>query len=455
MIHGVFKKCTKVKNTFSKIYLIPIQMPFNHHRKEGSSAIMKKIFFILCLFCVSLLLPVAAAAVGNISVNSTPPGAMVYLDGTSTGTITPAKIESVTKGSHIILLRLTGYRDYIQSVTVNNNQTTNISAILVLSPTAPPTISTITPAYGFNNSMVSITNLSGTGFSSGATVKITKAGQTNISATEVSVTSTKITCNFNLNGKTAGLWNVVVTNSNGQSATKSEGFEIRPPPAVITLSSITPNYGMNNSIVTITNLAGTGFLSGATIKLKKTGYNDIPGSVTSVVSSIKITGTFDLHGRTLGSYEVCVENGAMNSVCGLVFTVYSSDTPINGSIYIESYPSVALVYVSSDYKGKTPLTVYNVTPGTYTLLLQKSGYLDWSGLITVTAGNRTYVTPRLPPEVKETTAIITVPTKTTTETSTIKVPTVWPSATTTPASPVSILAILGAVGVGLIVLRKR
>jgi hypothetical protein len=38
--------------------------------------------------------------------------------------------------------------------------------------------------------------------------------------------------------------------------------------------------------------------------------------------------------------------------------------------------------------------------------------------------------------------------------STIKVPTPWPSATATPASPVSILAIIGAVGAGLIALRK-
>jgi hypothetical protein len=42
----------------------------------------------------------------------------------------------------------------------------------------------------------------------------------------------------------------------------------------------------------------------------------------------------------------------------------------------------------------------------------------------------------------------------TTSRSTAKVPTPWPSASATPASPVSILAILSAVGAGLIVLRK-
>jgi len=297
---------------------------------------MKKIFFILCLFSVTLLLPVTVSALGNISVTSTPAGATVYVNdinkGTTEGT-TAIVIEDIMTGIHTIVIQKAGYLNYTTTVTVNNNQTSTISAVLVLSPIVP-TISTITPASGFNTGIVSITDLSGTGFSSGATVILTKAGQTNISATIVSVTLTKITCNINLNGQTAGLWNVVVTNPDGQSTTKNGGFEIRAPSAAITLSSITPNFGMNNGIVTVTNLAGTGFLSNATIKLKKTGYNDIPGSVNSVVSSSKITGTFDLDGRTPGSYEVCVENSSTNSVCGLVFTVYSSDTPINGSIYI-------------------------------------------------------------------------------------------------------------------------
>jgi hypothetical protein len=418
---------------------------------------MKKIFFILCLLLVPLLLPVAASAVGNISVSSTPTGATVYVDNVNKG-MTAIVIENIISGPHTIVLQKAGYQNYTTSVTVNNNQTSNISADLVLSPTAPM-ISTITPAHGFNTGVVSITDLSGTGFSSGATVKLMKAGQTNISASGVSVTSTKITCNFDINGKTAGLWNVVVTNSDGQSTMKTEGFEIRTPSAAVTLVSITPNYGMNNEIVTITNLAGTGFLSGATIKLKKTGYNDIPGSVNSVVSSSKITGTFDLNARTPGSYEVCVENGATNSVCGLVFTVYSSDTPINGSIYIESNPSVASAYVSSDYKGKTPLSVNNLTPGTYTVLVQKSGYQDWSDRITVTAGNRTNVYSRLIAANSDSTAVTTVRTTTLTSTvtrkSTVRVPTTWPSASPTPESSMNILVIIGAVCLGLVVLRKK
>jgi hypothetical protein len=416
---------------------------------------MKKIFFILCLFSLILLLPVAVSAVGNISVTSTPAGATIYLDNVNKG-MTPTVIGNIISGSHTLVLQKAGYQNDTRTVTVTDNQTTPIAVVLVLLPAAP-TISTITPAFGYNTGVVSITDLSGTGFSSGATVTLTKTGQTNISATGVSVTATKITCNFNLNSKTAGLWNVVVTNSDGQSATKSGGFEIRTPSAAITLSSITPSYGMNDEIVTITNLAGTGFLSGATIKLQKIGYNEIPGSVTSVVSSTKITGSFDLGGRTPGSYEVCVENDATNTLCGLEFTVYSSDAPINGSIYIESNPSFASAYVGSEYEGKTPLTVYYITPGTYTVLVQKPGYDDWSDRVTVTAGNRTYVYSRLTSSetTTVTTAQTTTLTRTTTRTSTIKVPTPWPTNSPTPESSINVLAIVGAVCLAFVVLRKQ
>jgi hypothetical protein len=416
---------------------------------------MKKIFFILCLFILMLLIPVAASAVGNISVTSTPSGATIYIDNVNRGT-TSAVIENIISGFHTLVLQKAGYQNDTRTVTVNNNQTTMVAAGLVQLPAAP-TISTITPAFGYNTGVVSITDLSGTGFSSGATVTLTKAGQTNITATGVSVTATKITGNFNLNSRAAGLWDVVVTNSDGQSATRSEGFEIRTPSAAITLSGITPNYGMNDEIVTITNLAGTGFLSGATIKLQKTGYNDIPGSVTSVVSSTKITGSFDLGGRTPGSYEVCVANDATNTLCGLEFTVYSSDAPINGTIYIESNPSIASAYVGSEYEGKTPLTVYNITPGTYTVRVQKPGYDDWSDRVTVTAGNRTYVYSRL--SSSETTTVTTVPTatvtRTTTRTSTIKVPTPWPTASPTHESSINVPAIVGVVCLALVVLRKQ
>jgi serine protease len=234
---------------------------------------MKKIFFILCLFCV-ILLPVAASAVGNISVSSSPSGSSVYLDGTNTGTITPAKIENVAIGSHIVLLRLAGYQDYTQSVTVSDNATSTVSATLTA-----------------------------------------------------------------------------------------------------------------------------------------------------------------------------------------VMTTTTTEAITNGSIYVESNPSNAAVFLNTVYQGKTPVTLSNITHGDYRVVVQKTGYQDWSNRISVSIGTRTDVYATLSPEVTDTTVVTTIPTTTllkttTTIKSTAKVPTPWPSDTPTPASPVGIGVILGAIGTGFIVLRK-
>jgi hypothetical protein len=484
---------------------------------------MKKIALLAGLLVLFVLLPVAASAVGNISVNSTPSGATVYVDDVNKG-MTPIVIENIINGSYDIVIHKDGYRNYTTTVTVTNNQTTTVSATL----TATPAISGIIPSSGFNSSIVSITDLTGTGFSTGSIVKLTKKGQVNITATIVSVTATKIACNFDITGKPAGYWNVVVTNPDGQSATRTEGFEIKNALATATLSSITPNTGVVNSTVTITDLAGTNFLGTATIRLKRTGYNDIPGIVTTRTST-KITGTFDLNGRTPGSYEVCVLNDGINPVCALVFAItaqneannsisfysipsgakviintnYQGYTPliirpvpdgsyqvilqyagysdwsqnitVNGdaktvnatlsrspptdnSINFMSVPSGSKVFLGSMYRGDTPLTLYNITQGSYAVLVQKAGYQDWTDGINVTYGNRTYVVARLTAEAVGTTAITTVPTTTTTVKTTIKstakVPTPWPSDTPAPASPVGIGVILGAIGIIFIVFRK-
>ncbi len=96
-----------------------------------------------------------------------------------------------------------------------------------------PTIAGITPNSGYAGSVVQITDLAGTGFQNGATVRLTQAGQPDIAATGISVvSSSQIACTFDLAGRAAGAWNVVVTNPDGQSATLPQGFTVRTPVTV-------------------------------------------------------------------------------------------------------------------------------------------------------------------------------------------------------------------------------
>jgi PKD repeat protein len=99
--------------------------------------------------------------------------------------------------------------------------------INVTDTTQAPTVTGITPNTSINTTTVSITNLSGTNFAAGATVKLNRTGYADIAGTSVTIVSpTKITCSLNLIGKIAGQYNVVLTNPNGQIATLTNGFTV-------------------------------------------------------------------------------------------------------------------------------------------------------------------------------------------------------------------------------------
>jgi len=90
-----------------------------------------------------------------------------------------------------------------------------------------PTIDSVTPSAEENDQSVVPFSVSGSGFRSGVTVKLTSAGNPDINGTDISLeNSTTVSGNFDLNGAVAGSYNVVVTNSDTQSATLTNGFFI-------------------------------------------------------------------------------------------------------------------------------------------------------------------------------------------------------------------------------------
>lgn len=72
------------------------------------------------------------------------------------------------------------------------------------------------------------------------------------------------------------------------------------------ITNLTPNTGVNTGSVNITDLAGTGFATGATVKLRKVGQNDIVASNVTVLSSSRISCTFNLSDKETGSWDVMV-----------------------------------------------------------------------------------------------------------------------------------------------------
>jgi len=179
--------------------------------------------------------------------------------------------------------------DCQQGVSDPQNWTLTVAACV-------PSVSAITPATSNNHqTAVAITNLAGTNFVSGATVKLTRAGQPDIVATGVNVVSpAQITCTLNPFLVQVGQWKVVVTNPGGASSTENVFFTVTAGPAP-TVSLVTPANPTNCGNYSATIL-GTNYLTGATVQLELAGQPNIVGTSVVRVSATQLTAVFNLTG---------------------------------------------------------------------------------------------------------------------------------------------------------------
>lgn len=412
--------------------------------------------------------PIAVEALlrnNDASVNGTSGQVVTWTANPATGTFSAAT--SMTDAAGIAHVNYTTASSVGTSytITATTNLTTGTSTTITTVLGAPvsnaaPTIISITPSTGYNTSTVSITNLAGTSFNSTPMVSLIRSGSNPINASGVSATSTSIACIFDLTNKQAGLWDIIVTNPDGQSYTLANGFEVKSTSSSVTVTGITPSSSVTNKTVSITSLAGTGFTGTPTVYLKRSGYNNVAGTFT-LSSATLLTGNFNLTKVVPGDYQVCVVITGSDPVCGLTFTVNSMVTAANGTLYFKSSPTGANVYVNSIHRGTTPLYL-DVAPGSYIIKLQKDSYLDWADRVAVTSNNQTTVSADMTYQSSSTTAptptpliITTMATPKPAITSSRTVPTPWATAAATPESPVSIPAILGGICLALIVVSRR
>jgi eukaryotic-like serine/threonine-protein kinase len=264
-----------------------------------------------------------------------------------------------------------------------------------------------------------------------------------------------------------------LTIAEGSTVTVDYDFENAAPgksSITPTLSGITPSSGATDTVVSIRSLAGTNFASNAFIILKRPGSSPISGSITSVnAAGTQITGSFDLSDQDPGNYEVCVYNTAFIYACGLTFTITgpvtgSAIAGTDSSVYFETEPSGATVYLDNIEIGTSGFTYHDAVPGIHRVLIRKTGYKDYSGSVTVLDGKRVTFSAPLALLDEETTVATTaataVPVRTATmiRKSTLKVPTTWPGDTPAEASPVDPVIVIGAAGIsllGLVVSGRR
>ena len=155
---------------------------------------------------------------------------------------------------------------------------------------APPAVTTVSPTSGPSAGGTAVT-LTGTDFTSGATVTFGGVAATNV----IVVSATSIT--LTTPAHSAGAVTVVVTNPDSQSASVPNGFTFVAPPTVTTVS---PDSGPTAGGTAVT-LTGTDFTTGATVT-----FGGVAATNVIVVSATSITLTTPAH--SAGAVTVVVTN---------------------------------------------------------------------------------------------------------------------------------------------------
>jgi hypothetical protein len=197
-----------------------------------------------------------------------------------------------------------------------------------------PAVSSITPNSGTINGGTPVT-ITGTNFLTGATVIVGGNAATGVTV----VSSTSITATTPAHA--AGAGSVVVTNTDGQSGTLTNGFTYIVTNPAPTVTSIAPNFG-NPSGGTAVTITGTDFASGATVTFGGTAATGV-----TVVSGTSITATAPAHAA--GVVTVAVTN-----------TDNQTGTLNNGYTYTTAIPAPTVTSItpnSGTTKGGTPVTI--------------------------------------------------------------------------------------------------
>jgi len=160
---------------------------------------------------------------------------------------------------------------------------------------AAPTVTSSVPASGQRGTAISITNLIGTNFQQGTTVTYWHYPTgTSYSLGSVSVPKrTQIAGTLTLPpGAPTGAYNITVTNPDGQTATRRGAFTVYAD-AKPTITGISPGHGQRGTTVTPVTVTGSGFQSGARIRLYN-GSTYLYIAPTGTVTATRITTSFSV-----------------------------------------------------------------------------------------------------------------------------------------------------------------
>ncbi|MCL0088559.1 PEGA domain-containing protein, partial [Dehalococcoidia bacterium] len=285
---------------------------------------------------------------GSLSITSQPPGAEVYVDGLFRGH-TPLTLEEIAPGSYLLWVRLEGYEDWEKKVVVRAGITTRETAELKPPPTG---------------------SLSITSEPSGAEVYVDGLFRGHTPLTLEELPPRPYLLWVRLEGYEDWEKRVVVRAAETTSLL-AELTRLPPPAGSLSITSEPPGAEV---------YLDDDFRGRTPLTLEEL----VPGSY-----ELKLT----LEGREEWDKTVLVRAGEITSVMAELTAL----PPATGSLSITSEPSGAEVYLDDDFRGRTPLTLEEIAPGSYELKVILKGYEEWDKTVTVRPGEITSVLAQLEP----------------------------------------------------------
>jgi|GEM_PF-764540 len=301
----------------------------------------------------------------SISPNSGVQGAAVNVTLTGTGFVSPLTVNSGTgiSVSNVVVVSSTQATATLtiaasaatgaRNVSVTTTAGTSGTTIFTVNAAAGgrPTVTSVAPSSGAPGTSVNVT-LTGTNFVPATQVRLQGTGLT--VSNVVVVSPTQITATYNISSSAApGAYNTWVVNSGGSSVAQT--FTVATAGSAPTLSSVTPNSGVQGTAVNVT-LTGTNFTAGATVAAAGTG---ITVSNVTVASASQITATLNIAANaSVGQHSISVTTAGGTSG-NVSFSVTAAvSTPTLTSIAPNSGAQGAAVNVTLMGTGfVSPLTV--------------------------------------------------------------------------------------------------
>jgi len=293
----------------------------------------------------AILTPVAQT--GYLDISSSPSGTNVYVDGIYKGT--SPLVAAVDTGSHSIRMEKPSYDTWYGTSHVSAGATTQVHATL------DPSVS-----YGYINvhSTPAGANVYVDGNYRDTTpevISVTAGTSHEVRIVHAGYQTYQQTVTVNT-GSTVHITANLVTSSDAYLKIASYPSEA----AVYVDGTYCGNTGYSSG--SSVNYMSVGPLTAGThtIMLKKDGYDTYTSTVTLSPDDI----------RTMS-----------------ITLTQTQPTPAeNAGLYIQSTPSGAEVYVDNVFRGYTPMYLSDIAEGQHTLLLQHSGYNDWTEYVYFTAG---------------------------------------------------------------------